>query len=226
MLANNPGDNKIYLEAFSADGSASASELLFTGRLSSNAPVISLWADKTNIRGDLDMNGHWINNAAGLNSPLGSDLSIDAGAGDIRTLHLMDEVSIYGNLNMNGHSVTNCGALTEANLQTIEERIAERIDRFEEGDVLCWVGERLEKCATANDRLVQAVADANGKPIIIGAEVVKVLGPVRYGDLLVASDVPGYAMVNNAPRAGTVIAQALQDFDGERGIIKAMIRKF
>jgi hypothetical protein len=28
------------------------------------------------------------------------------------------------------------------------------------------------------------------------------------------------------PAFGTVIAQALEDFDGERGIIKAMLRKF
>jgi len=129
-------------------------------------------------------------------------------------------------INVQGNSVVNCGALTEANLQTQEELVAGRIDRFEEGDVLCWAGERLEICNMANDSLVQAVADADGRPIVIGAEVIKVLGPVHYGDLLVASDVPGYAMVNNDPRAGAVIAQALEDFEGEQGIIKAMIRKW
>ena len=41
-----------------------------------------------------------------------------------------------------------------------------------------------------------------------------------------ASDVPGYALVDNDPRPGTVIAQALESFEGERGMIKAMIRKF
>jgi len=131
-----------------------------------------------------------------------------------------------GNINFNGHTATNCGALTEANLQTPEELAADRIDRFEEGDALCWGVDRLEKCAVANDRLVQAVADTNGRPIVLGAEMVKVLGPVRRGDLLVASDVPGYAMVNNDPLPGSVIAQALEDFDGEQGTIKAMIRKF
>lgn len=133
---------------------------------------------------------------------------------------------LYGALNMNGNSVTNCGALTEANLQTPEELAAERIDRFEEGDVLCWTGEQLDKCETANDVLVQAVADIDGRPIVIGAEVVKVLGPVQMGDILVASDVSGYAMVNNNPRPGTVIAQALEDLEGEQGVIKAMIRKW
>jgi hypothetical protein len=118
-----------------------------------------------------------------------------------------------------------CGGLTEANLQTEEELAAERIDRFEEGDVLCWGDGQLEKCAQACDPLVQAVADADGRPIVIGAELVKVVGPVKKGDFLVASDVPGYAMATQSPAFGTVIAQALEDFDGEQGIIKAMIRK-
>ncbi len=129
---------------------------------------------------------------------------------------------------MHGNSIVNCGALTEANLQTLEELAAERIDRLSEGDLLCWSPEsdRLEKCAVANDRLVQAVADPDGRPIVIGAEVVRVLGPVQAGDILVASDVPGYAMVNNDPRPGTVIAQVLENFDGEQGLVKAMIRKW
>ena len=133
---------------------------------------------------------------------------------------------LSGTLDMQGNSVVNCGALTEANLQTPAERAAGRSDRFEEGDVLCWGIDRLEKCTAANDRLVQAVADKSGRPIIIGAEVIKVLGPVKRGDTLVASGVPGYAMVNNDPASGSVIAQALEDFDGKQGLIKAMIRKW
>ena len=135
-------------------------------------------------------------------------------------------IDATGALNMNGNSIVNCGALTEANLQTPEERAAGSIDRFEEGDVLCWGIDRLEKCAAANDRLVQAVANKSGQPIVIGAEVIKVLGPVKRGDILVASQVPGYAMVNNDPLPGSVIAQALEDFDGQQGLIAAMIRKF
>ncbi|CUS04143.2 protein of unknown function [Candidatus Promineifilum breve] len=46
------------------------------------------------------------------------------------------------------------------------------------------------------------------------------------GDILVSSSVPGYAMVNNEPRPGTVIGQALEGFDGDAGLIKAMIRKW
>lgn len=120
-----------------------------------------------------------------------------------------------------------CGAVVEANLQTQEELEAERIDRFQEGDVLCWSpqDQRLEKCAAAHDRLVQAVADPEGRPIVLGAEVIKVVGPVEAGDYLVSSEVPGYAQAASNPALGTVIAQALEDLDGERGLVKAMIRK-
>ena len=132
----------------------------------------------------------------------------------------------YGDLDMSGHAIINQGAMVEANLQTPAELAAERIDRFSQGDVLCWAGDRLERCSRPGDPLVQAIADENGKPIVIGAEVIKVIGPVRVGDLLVASEVPGYAVVDNDPAPGAVIAQALDDFDGEHGVVRAMIRKF
>lgn len=118
-----------------------------------------------------------------------------------------------------------CGAITENNLQTAEERAAGRSDRFEQGDVPCWGIDRLEKCATPSDPLVQAVADKSGRPIVIGAEVIKVIGPVKRGDYLVASETPGYAQSTESPVLGTVIAQALEDFGGTQGLIRAMIRK-
>lgn len=84
------------------------------------------------------------------------------------------------------------GAYIEANLQSREERISGGNPLFEQGDLLCWDAERqqLELCHTANDRLVMAVADRSGKPIVLGAEPIKVLGPVKAGDILVASSTP------------------------------------
>lgn len=108
------------------------------------------------------------------------------------------------------------------------ERNSAEVTRFERGDLLCWSPEaqRLDLCSMENDRLVIAVADVSGQPIVLGAEPVKAIGPLRAGDLLVASSIPGHAMVNNDPRPGTVIGQALEDLDGESGLIKAMIRKW
>lgn len=126
-----------------------------------------------------------------------------------------------------GGSLTT-GAIIEANLQSPEEVQLDTIERFELGDLLCWATdvEQLEKCDTANNRLVMAVANHNGKPVVMGAEPIKVIGPVQAGDILVTSNIPGYAMVNNNPAPGTVIGQALEDLNGESGVIKAMIRKW
>jgi hypothetical protein len=53
VFANNTNDNKIFMEAFSSDMLASASELLLTGRFGGNVPQLSLYADKTYITGNV-----------------------------------------------------------------------------------------------------------------------------------------------------------------------------
>jgi hypothetical protein len=53
-----------------------------------------------------------------------------------------------------------------------------------------------------------------------------VIGKVAKGDMLVASNVPGYAIVNNNPSVGSVIGKALEDkLDGERGIVEVVVGK-
>jgi len=166
-----------------------------------------------------------------IHMPGGDDMYFNWHSG--RSVHFgggnqLADVSITPTgMDLHGNSITNCGALVEANLQTREEIEAGRIDRFELGDLLCWSAkdEQLDLCSTANDSLIMAVGDSEGRPIVLGAELVKVLGPVQAGDYLVASDVPGYAMATRTPSFGIVIAQALESFDGDQGLIKAMIRK-
>lgn len=53
---------------------------------------------------------------------------------------------------------------------------------------------------------------------------VKVYGPVRKGDVLIAGN-NGYAVVDNEPMPCTVIGKALEDFDGYEGIVEASISK-
>ena len=53
-----------------------------------------------------------------------------------------------------------------------------------------------------------------------------VIGKVAKGDMLVASNVPGYAIVNNTPAVGSVIGKALGDkLDGERGTVEVVVGK-
>jgi len=53
-----------------------------------------------------------------------------------------------------------------------------------------------------------------------------VIGKVAKGDMLVASNVPGYAVVNNTPAVGSVIGKALEaKLDGERGTVEVVVGK-
>jgi len=54
-LVNNPNDNKIYIEAFSADGTGHAAELLLTGRFGQPVPELSLVADKIKLSGKVGL---------------------------------------------------------------------------------------------------------------------------------------------------------------------------
>jgi outer membrane murein-binding lipoprotein Lpp len=48
-VTNNPGDNRIWMEAFDNAGNGSATELLLTGQNGQNVPTLSLLADVLNV---------------------------------------------------------------------------------------------------------------------------------------------------------------------------------
>jgi hypothetical protein len=50
----------------------------------------------------------------------------------------------------------------------------------------------------------------------------KVIGTVRKGDLMVAAG-DGYAMSDPDPKLGSIIGKALEDFDGEEGVIEIVV---
>jgi len=58
---------------------------------------------------------------------------------------------------------------------------------------------------------------------LTGFRKIKVVGPIKIGDLLVSSEVPGHAMASENPQAGTIIGKALEDFNGQKGAILARI---
>ena len=52
----------------------------------------------------------------------------------------------------------------------------------------------------------------------------KVIGSVEKGDILVTSAIPGYAIVNNDPKAGRIIGKALENKDSkDRGIVEISV---
>ena len=54
----------------------------------------------------------------------------------------------------------------------------------------------------------------------------KVIGKVAKGDMLVSSNVPGYAMVDNNPSIGTMIGKAVKDkVDDGKGVVEVLVGK-
>ena len=54
----------------------------------------------------------------------------------------------------------------------------------------------------------------------------KVIGSVQKGDMLVTSAIPGYAIVDNNPRVGTVLGKALETkTDDDRGVVEIVVGK-
>jgi len=54
----------------------------------------------------------------------------------------------------------------------------------------------------------------------------KVIGKVAKGDMLVSSNVPGYAMVDNNPKLGTLIGKAIEDkVDDGKGVVEVLVGK-
>lgn len=100
------------------------------------------------------------------------------------------------------------------------------------GTVLCWHKGKLHPSKKANDNLVMGVA-LNGKdqPIIMGAEYILVTGEVKEGDFLVTSNKKGHAMSLRFSASfldkpyGIIIAQALENCNGESNLIKSLINK-
>ncbi len=96
------------------------------------------------------------------------------------------------------------------------------------GNVMCLsaaAARDFEMCRYRGTTRVVGVIDESGDVVFSGVEQIKVIGNVRYGDKLVASGTPGYAVVDNNARYGSVIGTALGSFTGQRGLVTARIGK-
>jgi hypothetical protein len=58
---------------------------------------------------------------------------------------------------------------------------------------------------------------------LIGRVPVKVMGPIRKGDLIVTSENAGYGKANNEARAGTIIGKALEHMNELDGVVEVLI---
>jgi len=136
------------------------------------------------------------------------------------------------------YATTFSGTASTAKYADLAERY-EADDVLEPGTVVCFGGEKeITACDHPNDHAVAGVistdpaymmnsdagTDATHPYVALTGRVpVKVTGEVHKGDLLVASDVKGRAMVNNNAKAGTIIGKALGSSAGGTAVIEALI---
>jgi hypothetical protein len=59
---------------------------------------------------------------------------------------------------------------------------------------------------------------------LTGRVPTRVRGPIKKGDLIVSAGA-GYARAEGIPQVGTVIGKALEDFNGDEGVIEVVIGK-
>jgi len=79
--------------------------------------------------------------------------------------------------------------------------------------------------ATADEGFEDYEYDPLDKPVALTGRVpTKVVGKIRKGDMMVASEIPGVATSSSDPKIGTVIGKALEDYEGEDiGIIEVVV---
>ena len=130
------------------------------------------------------------------------------------------------------------GTATSAQYADLAENYLGDSD-YEPGTVLVFGGdEEVTACTIKGDRKVAGIVSTNpahlmnvdlqGDNVIAlglqGRVPCKVIGAVEKGDLLVTSAIPGYAIVDNDPKVGTVLGKALTSKDDtERGTIEAVV---
>ena len=130
------------------------------------------------------------------------------------------------------------GVATKARYADLAENYTADV-AYEPGTVVVFGGEQeVTACSAKGDRRVAGVVSTdpaylmnsackgeNVAPIALQGRVpCKVIGRVQKGDLLVTSAVPGYAIVDNDPKIGTVIGKAVgTKDDAERGTVEVVV---
>jgi hypothetical protein len=108
--------------------------------------------------------------------------------------------------------------------------------KYEEGTVVMFGGDAEVTLALDGTRRVAGVVSTNpahlmndelqGETVVAlalqGRVPCKVSGKIRKGDMLVAAD-NGHARAEEDPKMGQVIGKALEDFDGDSGVIEVVV---
>jgi hypothetical protein len=127
--------------------------------------------------------------------------------------------------------------VSKLNLSDTEKKaMIERkeISKLEPGTVVVISKDGVVPCAKENDaRLagiistspaVKMASEEKGQYIALAGKVpCKIIGKIKAGDMLTTSTVEGHAQKAEQPVLGAVVGKALEDFDGERGVIDVWV---
>jgi hypothetical protein len=108
-----------------------------------------------------------------------------------------------------------------------ENASSSKLKFYKDGTVLVIDEDgKLKPCEKENDTLVFGVSKIDfDSPVVLGAEPILITGPIKIGDYIVTSSKQGHGQAMKEQKLGTIIAQAMENGDGESYNIKAMIRK-
>jgi hypothetical protein len=138
-----------------------------------------------------------------------------------------------------GNWTLTAGSRWQATYADLAEKYAAD-DTYEPGTVLLFGGEQEVTLSNAFDSTkVAGVVTTNpaySMNAMLEAEYVaeialqgrvpcKVIGPIEKGDLMVSAS-NGHATANNEARAGTIIGKALENFNGDFGVIEVAVGRF
>jgi hypothetical protein len=206
--------------------------------------VIGAWTVTTSNAGDITANT--VSSSGAING----STTISA-AGNITGGNLITGGSIATNgiTNTGGNGVGNIGNAT-GYFNTVfakstsalyadlaEFYVADAV--YEPGTVLSFGGSNeVTLSNTSSDARVAGVVSTNPAHVmnsgsnhefativaLTGRVPTRVVGTVRKGDMMVSSG-NGHAQASNQPVMGSIIGKALEDFDGDTGIIEVVIGK-
>lgn len=122
--------------------------------------------------------------------------------------------------------------LPDTEKKTMIER--KEISKLDPGTVVVITDKGVVPCASENDtRLagiisskpaVRMASDGKGQYVALAGNVpCKVTGTIKAGDMLTTSTIEGHAQKAEQPALGAVVGKALEDFNGETGVINVWI---
>jgi len=146
------------------------------------------------------------------------------------------QVLTVGNISLNGITSTVNAKATSAQYADVAELYAADAD-YAPGTVMVFAGSaEVTESQQSADPMVAGIISSNPALLmnnthdadhtvalaLLGRVPTRVRGTVRKGQMLV-SDIGGCARAEEHPMIGTVIGKALEDFDGEEGIIEIVV---